>query len=82
MKNLPPVRLGPVQQRQCVPERPLGIRDTPEFLEIAHRVREGLHAGRSAQAVGAATTTAVVKGLVWLVVAACGTTVAFSILEI
>ncbi|MFO1298474.1 MAG: ABC transporter permease [Rubrivivax sp.] len=44
--------------------------------------REGLHAGRSAQAVGAATTTAVVKGLVWLVVAACGTTVAFSILEI
>jgi len=28
-------------------ERPLHIRDTPEFLEIAHRVREGLHAGHS-----------------------------------
>lgn len=26
-------------------ERPLDIRDTPEFLEIAHRVREGLRAG-------------------------------------
>lgn len=42
--------------------------------------REGLHAGRSAQAVGAATTTAVVKGLVWMVIAACVTTVVFSIL--
>lgn len=42
--------------------------------------REGLHAGRSAQAVGAATTTAVVKGLVWMVVAACVTTVAFTLL--
>lgn len=28
-------------------ERPLEIRDTPEFLEIAHRVREGLRAGHS-----------------------------------
>ncbi len=37
--------------------------------------REGLHAGRSAQAVGAATTSAVVKGLVWVVIAACVTTV-------
>ncbi|MBO0663469.1 ABC transporter ATP-binding protein [Jiella sp. MQZ9-1] len=26
-------------------ERPLDIRDTPEFLQIAHRVREGLRAG-------------------------------------
>jgi len=42
--------------------------------------REGLHAGRSAQAVGTATTTAVVKGLVWMVLAACVTTVVFSIL--
>ncbi|MCW5632334.1 MAG: ABC transporter permease [Rubrivivax sp.] len=42
--------------------------------------REGLHAGRSAEAVGAATTSAVVKGLVWMVVAACITTVVFSIL--
>ena len=40
--------------------------------------REGLHAGRSAQAVGAATTSAVVKGLVWLVIAACVTTVVFT----
>lgn len=27
--------------------RPLEIRDTPEFLEIAHRVRDGLRAGHS-----------------------------------
>lgn len=39
--------------------------------------REGLHAGRNAQAVGAATTTAVVKGLLWIVVAASGSTVLF-----
>jgi phospholipid/cholesterol/gamma-HCH transport system permease protein len=39
--------------------------------------REGLHAGRNAQAVGAATTTAVVKALLWIVVAASGTTVVF-----
>jgi phospholipid/cholesterol/gamma-HCH transport system permease protein len=40
--------------------------------------REGLQAGRSAQAVGAATTAAVVKALVWIVAAACGTTVLFT----
>ena len=28
-------------------ERPLDIREAPEFLEIAHRVREGLRAGHS-----------------------------------
>ncbi|WP_300010127.1 ABC transporter ATP-binding protein [uncultured Roseobacter sp.] len=28
-------------------DRPLDIRDTPEFLEVAHRVREGLRAGHS-----------------------------------
>jgi NitT/TauT family transport system ATP-binding protein len=28
-------------------ERPLEIRETPEFLAIAHRVREGLRAGHS-----------------------------------
>jgi NitT/TauT family transport system ATP-binding protein len=28
-------------------ERPLDIRETPEFLKIAHRVREGLRAGHS-----------------------------------
>lgn len=39
--------------------------------------REGLHAGRNAQAVGQATTTAVVKGLVWIIVAASATTVVF-----
>jgi phospholipid/cholesterol/gamma-HCH transport system permease protein len=42
--------------------------------------REGLHAGRSAQAVGQATTTAVVKALVWIVTAACATTVVFTAL--
>jgi phospholipid/cholesterol/gamma-HCH transport system permease protein len=39
--------------------------------------REGLHAGRDAQAVGAATTTAVVKALLWIVVAASASTVLF-----
>ncbi len=39
--------------------------------------REGLHAGRDAHAVGAATTTAVVKGLLWIVVAASASTVMF-----
>jgi len=28
-------------------ERPLDIRETPEFLEVAHRVREGLKSGDS-----------------------------------
>ena len=39
--------------------------------------REGLHAGRNAQAVGAATTAAVVKALVWIFAAACATTIVF-----
>jgi phospholipid/cholesterol/gamma-HCH transport system permease protein len=38
--------------------------------------REGLHAGRDAQAVGLATTAGVVKGLVWIIAAACASTVA------
>jgi phospholipid/cholesterol/gamma-HCH transport system permease protein len=42
--------------------------------------REGLHAGRNAQAVGDATTAAVVKALVWIVSAACLTTVVFTAL--
>jgi phospholipid/cholesterol/gamma-HCH transport system permease protein len=42
--------------------------------------REGLHAGRSAQAVGEATTAAVVKALIWIVAAACLTTVVFTAL--
>jgi len=29
------------------PDRPLDIRETPQFLAIAHRVREGLRAGHS-----------------------------------
>jgi phospholipid/cholesterol/gamma-HCH transport system permease protein len=37
--------------------------------------REGLHTGRSAEAVGAATTRAVVKALVWIVAAASLSTV-------
>ena len=40
--------------------------------------REGLYAGRSAQAVGQATTAAVVKALVWVVAAATGTTMVFT----
>lgn len=44
--------------------------------------REGLHAGRDAQAVGAATTTAVVKSLLWIVVAASATTVLFQSLDL
>ena len=39
--------------------------------------REGLHAGRNAQAVGEATTAAVVKSIVWIVIAATGTTIVF-----
>jgi phospholipid/cholesterol/gamma-HCH transport system permease protein len=37
--------------------------------------REGLYAGRNAQAVGEATTTAVVKALVWIISAACFSTI-------
>jgi phospholipid/cholesterol/gamma-HCH transport system permease protein len=44
--------------------------------------REGLHAGRNAQAVGAATTTAVVKALVWIVTAASASTVLFQSLDL
>ncbi len=39
--------------------------------------RQGLHADRNAQAVGEATTTAVVKSLLWIVLAASATTVLF-----
>lgn len=42
--------------------------------------RAGLDAGRSAEAVGAATTRAVVTGLIWIVAAASGTTVVFTAL--
>lgn len=39
--------------------------------------RQGLNAGRSAQAVGEATTNAVVQAIVWIVVAASALTIAF-----
>jgi len=39
--------------------------------------RQGLHAGRSAQAVGEATTAAVVQAIIWIVIAASALTVAF-----
>ena len=39
--------------------------------------RQGLNAGRSAQAVGQAVTASVVQAIVWIVIAASATTVAF-----
>ena len=40
-----PGRITDVIESTLPKERPLDIRDTPEFIEIAHRVREGLRAG-------------------------------------
>jgi len=40
-----PGRITDVIDSPLPRERPLDIRDTPEFLEIAHRVRDGLRAG-------------------------------------
>lgn len=42
-----PGRISDVIESTLPTERPLEIRDSPEFLEIAHRVREGLRAGHS-----------------------------------
>ncbi len=42
-----PGRITDVIESPLPKERPLEIRDTPEFLEVAHRVREGLRAGHS-----------------------------------
>jgi NitT/TauT family transport system ATP-binding protein len=42
-----PGRVTDVIESTLPQERPLGIRETPEFLEIAARVREGLRAGHS-----------------------------------
>lgn len=42
-----PGRVTDVIHSTLPKERPLEIRETPEFLEIAHRVREGLRAGHS-----------------------------------
>ena len=39
--------------------------------------RQGLNAGRSAQAVGEATTAAVVQSIIWMVIAASTLTVIF-----
>lgn len=44
--------------------------------------RQGLNAGRSAQAVGEATTAAVVQAIVWMVIAASALTVIFQRLDI
>ena len=44
--------------------------------------RQGLHAGRSAEAVGQATTAAVVQGIVWIAVAASVLTIVFQRLGI
>ncbi|MGO4853382.1 ABC transporter ATP-binding protein [Phaeovulum sp. W22_SRMD_FR3] len=40
-----PGRIFDVIESPLPKERPLDIRDSPEFIEIAHRVREGLRAG-------------------------------------
>jgi len=42
-----PGRVTDVIESPLPKERPLGIRESPEFLKIAHRVREGLRAGHS-----------------------------------
>jgi len=42
-----PGRITDVIESTLPKERPLEIRDTPEFLAIAHRVREGLRAGHA-----------------------------------
>ncbi|TMV08976.1 ABC transporter ATP-binding protein [Ruegeria sediminis] len=42
-----PGRITDIIDSPLPKERPLDIRDTPEFIEVAHRVREGLRAGHS-----------------------------------
>ncbi|GGH30862.1 NitT/TauT family transport system ATP-binding protein [Cribrihabitans marinus] len=42
-----PGRITDVIESPLPKERPLDIRDTPEFLDVAHRVREGLRAGHA-----------------------------------
>lgn len=42
-----PGRITDVIESPLPSERPLDLRETPEFLEVAHRVREGLRAGHS-----------------------------------
>ena len=47
-----PGRVTDVIHSSLPAERPLEIRETPEFLAIAHRVRQGLHAGHSYEEQG------------------------------
>ena len=42
-----PGRITDIVECDLGPDRPLEIRETPEFLRIAQRVREGLRAGHS-----------------------------------
>ncbi|MDP2118798.1 MAG: ABC transporter ATP-binding protein [Hoeflea sp.] len=42
-----PGRIHEIIDCDLGPDRPLDIRETPEFLKIAHQVREGLKAGHS-----------------------------------
>lgn len=44
--------------------------------------RQGLHSGRSAQAVGQAVTASVVQAIVWIVIAASAMTIAFQRLDL
>ncbi|MEK8034834.1 ABC transporter permease [Ideonella sp. DXS29W] len=51
------------------------------LLVAAAGCRQGLSAGRSAEAVGAAVTASVVQAIVWIVVAASALTIAFQRLD-
>jgi NitT/TauT family transport system ATP-binding protein len=42
-----PGRIIDVIETDFAKDRTLDVRETPEFLEVAHRVREGLRAGHS-----------------------------------
>jgi len=42
-----PGRIADVIESPLPRERPLDIRDSPEFIAVAHRVRDGLRAGHS-----------------------------------
>jgi NitT/TauT family transport system ATP-binding protein len=42
-----PGRIVDVIPNTLPDDRPLDIRDTPEFLRVAHQVRTALHAGQS-----------------------------------
>ena len=42
-----PGRITDIIESTLPKERPLDIRETPEFLELSHRVRDGLRAGHS-----------------------------------